>query len=293
MPTILRIPTWRFLVVFCFLLQAIGACSQSAQTPLTNSVVQESSVSSKAMHRKLSYIAILPNSYLIQPTRRYPVVYLLHGYSGNQRDWITKVPELTYWSSLFEVIIVTPDGGYDSWYIDSPLDTASKYDTYMARELPAHIDSVLRTLPQREGRAITGLSMGGHGAMWLAAQHPDIFGAVGSMSGGVDIRPFSKNWGISKLLGAQETHPENWDKYAVINNLQAFVGKKIPMMIDCGSEDFFFKVNQNLHQALINAKIPHDYIVRPGAHTWEYWSNAVGDHLLFFRKYFNGAKKME
>lgn len=276
----------RFVLLFFLLFYSITA---SEQIPVSNPLVQERTAYSKAMHKKLAYVAIFPNSYLIETKRRYPVVYLLHGYSGNQRDWISRVPELTYWSSLFDVVIVTPDGGFDSWYLDAPVDTASRYETYMSRELPAHIDSLFRTIPQREGRAITGLSMGGHGALWLASQHPDVYGAVGSMSGGVDIRPFPKNWGLPRLLGAQDTRPDNWDKYTAINNIQSFVGKKMPMLIDCGSEDFFYKVNQNLHEALTVAKIPHDYIIRPGAHTWEYWRNAVGDHLLFFKKYFRGA----
>jgi len=59
------------------------------------------------------------------------------------------------------------------------------------------------------------------------------------------------------------------------------------LVIDCGTEDFFFKVNENLHQQLLYRNIPHDYIVRPGNHTWPYWTNAVKYQLLFMRDFFN------
>ena len=88
------------------------------------------------------------------------------------------------------MIIVCPDGGFGSWYWDSPVDAGSQYETYVSNELVTWIDSKYKTIKTRKGRAITGLSMGGQGALYLAFRHQDIFGAAGSMSGGVDIRPF-------------------------------------------------------------------------------------------------------
>lgn len=75
-----------------------------------------------------------------------------------------------------------PDGA-NSWYWDSPLDPASQFETFVAQELPDWIDARYLTIPSREGRAVTGLSMGGHGALWVALRHKDRFGAAGSTSG--------------------------------------------------------------------------------------------------------------
>ena len=89
----------------------------------------------------------------------------------------------------------------DSWYWDSPKNPAYRYETFVSSELVKYIDRNYKTIADRKGRAITGLSMGGHGAMWLGIRHKDVFGAAGSTSGCVDIRPFPKNWSMNKQLG--------------------------------------------------------------------------------------------
>lgn len=91
------------------------------------------------------------------------------------------------------VIVVCPDGE-NSWYWDSPKDPSSRFETFVARELIDYVDAHYPTRGDRSGRAITGLSMGGHGGLWLSFRHKDTFGAGGSTSGGVDIRPFPENW---------------------------------------------------------------------------------------------------
>ena len=121
---------------------------------------------------------------------RYPVVYLLHGGSGAFSDWHQKVTEKGIVNQLAEehkVLIVTPGVGPASYYYDSPLLDSVRYETYMIQELIPFIDKNYRTLAQKESRAITGLSMGGHGAITLAAKHPSLFIAAGSMSGVMNI----------------------------------------------------------------------------------------------------------
>jgi len=149
------------------------------------------------------------------------------------------------------------------------------------------IDAHFKTIKNRSGRAITGLSMGGHGALYLAFKHQDIFGAAGSMSGGVDMRPFPLNWGIAKKLGAYAAFPEHWDRNSVINCTHLLTPGSLSLMIDCGTGDFFYKVNCNLHEKLLLNNIPHEFISRPGEHNFKYWSNAVAYQLLFMSKYFN------
>src|ERR1700712_5289812 len=123
--------------------------------------------------------------------------------------------------------------------------------------------------------------MGGHGALYLAFKHQDIFGAAGSMSGGVDIRPFPNNWDIAKRLGTYAEHPENWEKNSVINLVYLLTPNSLAIIFDCGTDDFFFKVNQNLHEKLLERNIPHDFIVRPGDHSIAYWTNSVNYQLLY------------
>jgi S-formylglutathione hydrolase FrmB len=243
-------------------------------------------VYSQAMHKQIKCVVITPDAYTKDKAKRFPVVYLLHGYSGNYADWVRKVAALPGLADAYNFLIVCPDGGFGSWYIDSPVDSNWKYETYVGEEIPAYVDSHYRSLAERRYRAITGLSMGGHGALYLAIRHQQTFGAAGSMSGGVDIRPFPKNWDLSKRLGDFASSQDNWNKYTLINQLPWLKDSSLSLIIDCGVKDFFIHVNRNLHQQLLQQGVRHDYIERPGEHNWEYWSNAVMYQLLFFHRFF-------
>lgn len=245
-------------------------------------------VMSKAMHKTVMNVVIKPENYSAQGAN-LPVVYLLHGAGGNQKDWIKNDPELKEYVDRYNFIIVCPDGGKTSWYYDSPVDSSMKYETYVAKELVDYIDHTYSTVKNKSGRAITGLSMGGHGALYLSFRHQDVFGAAGSMSGGVDIRPFPNNWDISKRLGTYAQNPENWDKNTVINLLDLVKVSSLKIIFDCGVDDFFHDVNRNLHEKMLAAKIPHDYIERPGRHTWEYWKNSIKYQFVFFNDFFIGS----
>jgi S-formylglutathione hydrolase FrmB len=238
---------------------------------------------SASMQKTIPAIVITPDDY--SSDKSYPVVYLLHGYSGNYKDW-THAPAVLTAADEYGMIMVLPDGGFGSWYLDSPVDPAWRYETYVTRELLPFIDKQYRTIASPKARAITGLSMGGHGALYLAFRHQDLFGAAGSMSGGVDIRPFPNNWDLSKRLGTYAEHPDNWERHTVINLVHLLTPKSLALIIDCGTEDFFYTVNCRLHEKLLERNIPHDFISRPGVHNWEYWKNAVQYQLVYFRNFF-------
>jgi S-formylglutathione hydrolase FrmB len=249
------------------------------------STVDTVEVNSAVMKRTLKVVVIRPDNY--EAGKEFPVVYLLHGYSDNHSGWIKKAPGFQKAADLHNMIIVCPDGGYSSWYWDSPVDPQSQFETYISKELVSYIDNKYKTIKDRKGRAITGLSMGGHGALYLALRHQDVYGAAGSMSGGVDIRPFPNNWDMAKRLGKYADQPKRWEENTVINLLHLLTPNALSLIIDCGTEDFFFAVNQKLHEELLYRNIQHDYIVRPGAHNWPYWTNAVQYQLLFMSNYFN------
>jgi S-formylglutathione hydrolase FrmB len=279
-------------LLWLFALLCLVACRQNEQPANIpdveiNSPAQIDTLSTarSLMGDTAHTLVILPQGYA-ESTDSFPVVYLLHGYSGNHESWLSQFPELIDWASLFQQIIVMPDGAYNSWYLDSPMKTSQKMATYIGQELPALIDQRYRTIKDQRGRAITGLSMGGHGAMYLAIQFPEQFGAVSSMSGGLDLRPFPDNWELREVLGDPVAFAKNWENYSVINRLDEFQGRDIPILIDCGVEDFFFEINQASHDRLLELGIPHDYVVRPGAHTWDYWRKVAPQHLLFFDQFF-------
>ena len=257
---------------------------------LSANQVDTLSVFSPKMQQDIKNLVILPANYSKSDKKNYPVVYLLHGYGANYRSWLTVVkknlPEL---ATLYNCIIVCPDGK-NSWYWDSPINNKSQYETYISHELIQAIDSAYYTIPSKEGRAISGFSMGGHGALWLTINHPDIFGACGSMSGGVDIRPFPKNWDIAKQLGNYDTHKSEWDKHTVITQIEKLRNKNISIIIDCGESDFFIDVNEKLHRKMQQESIKHTYITSPGNHTPAYWRKSIDKHLRFFVDFFHKEK---
>ena len=245
---------------------------------------EEIQVYSKSMEKDVPVTVITPEKY--KKGKEYPVMYLLHGYSDNHTGW-AKEGVVGKLSDQHNIIFVLPDGGFDSWYFDSTFTPEYQYETFVSKELVEYVDSNYKTIADRSGRAITGLSMGGHGAMFLGIRHQDIYGSMGSMSGGVDFRPFPTKWGIAKRIGAKDEFPENWEKNTVINLTYLLKPEAMNIIIDCGTEDFFYQVNCSLHEKLMKEGIPHEFYVRPGAHNWKYWLNSIKFQTLFFRNCFD------
>lgn len=246
-------------------------------------------VYSNAMHKNIGCVVITPGGYA-SSDKHLPVVYLLHGYSGNYADWIKKVPAIKDYADKYNLLIVCPDGAFSSWYFDSPVDTTMRYETYVGTEVPAYIDAHYRTIANRSGRAITGLSMGGHGGLFLGLRHADVFGACGSMSGGVDLTGFKTQFDIDKRMGDTLKDAANFVNYSVMHVVETKPAAPLHIIFDCGTKDFFYNINHALHEKMVKLKIPHDYIERPGGHSWEYWANSIKYQLLFFSDYFASAK---
>lgn len=242
-------------------------------------------VFSTSMNKNIKTCVIVPDNYK-KSKKKLPVVYLLHGYSGNYATWVKSFKEVGQQVDKYGFIVIGVDGNYSSWYFDSPIDSTFKYETYVIDELVPFIDKNYKTIANREGRAISGLSMGGHGALYLSFKHQEVFGAAGSMSGGVDFRSFPEKWDIKKRLGSITEFPENWEKNTVVNMLELVESNKLNLIIDCGVDDFFIDVNRELHTKMLSLKINHDYIERPGKHNIEYWENSLKFQLLFFYNFF-------
>ncbi|QDH78445.1 esterase family protein [Echinicola soli] len=244
-------------------------------------------VHSDAMDKDVPNLIITPSGYSSDAS--YPSVYLLHGAGGDYTSW-ARIADLQQYADRYGLIIVCPDAGVTSWYFDSPIDPKMQYETYVAMELVHWVDQHYATKRNPDFRAITGLSMGGHGGLYLGFRHQDVWRAVGSISGGVDIRPFPLNWDIDKRLGSYAECKETWEENTVINMLHLLDGKTLDIIIDCGRHDFFYEANVRLHDKLEDRNIPHDFISRPGVHNAEYWHNSIAYHLMFFNGKFEARK---
>lgn len=240
-------------------------------------------VFSPSMDKELSTLVIVPQGD--SKPAPFPVIFLLHGYGGNSATWLEIKPELPAIADREGILFVCPDGK-NSWYMDSPLCADCKYETFIAGELIPYINAHYPVLDQRRYRAVTGLSMGGYGAMTLAMKHQELFGAAGSTSGGLDIRPFPRNWELNRLLGEQYLHPENWETHTPVRMISRLKNGDLRILIDCGYADFFLQVNEDFHRQLLRYSIDHDFYLRPGGHNPQYWRNSIDYQILFFSNYF-------
>ena len=246
------------------------------------------SLYSEILGKEMRFSVYYPADF--EPQKRYPVLYLLHGYagkeSGNENSFNYKgiVPKALESCSMF---VVVPDGGV-SWFLDSPY-TDSKYESYFIRELLPFIDEKFPTLPDRQHRGICGVSMGGHGALTLAFKNPELFGSASSLSGILDILRHQNQWNLAQLLGPLETNRAVWEANSALQLSRQWAGTPpIALFIDCGLNDYALQENRDFHRTLQELKIPHLYAENPGGHTMEYWydDGHLAEHLAFHNKMF-------
>jgi S-formylglutathione hydrolase FrmB len=248
-------------------------------------------VHSACMNKDIEAAVMVPTSYADGAGRKYPVIYFLDGHSGDGKRLFYDFykDELMKQSDQFNVIMVAV-GGFNTWYFDSPVNPEVKWQQFLTKELIPFVDASYRTIAKREGRAITGLSMGGHGSFYTAFRHPELFIAAGSTSGGVDFRSWPDNWDIAAMLGKKSEHEKNWDEGVVINNLNALPKAKMALYFDCGVNDFFLEVNRALDKKMTDMKIVHSYEEFPGGHTQDYWGRSLPKHVEFFSKHLATGK---
>ena len=248
--------------------------------------VQVIKVTAKKMQRDIPVTVILPKSYSKNSTKKYAVIYLLHGAGGQHSSW-TKHTKVNDFVDKDDIIVVCPDAGRTSWYFDSPIDKNYQYESFVAKDLIKYIDKNYRTIARRKQRALAGFSMGGHGAMFLAMRHQKTFSAAASFSGGVDFRPFANKWDIKKRLGPMDQNKKLWDKMTVIEIAKKLKNKRLALSFTCGDKDFFLEVNRALHQQLKKQKIKHKYVENKGAHDWRYINQEFAGQWNFLRKHLS------
>jgi len=275
---------------FKILVFAVLLCATSMSYAAKVDTLQ---VASTAMSKTYKAAVVLPNAYAKSKTA-FPVMYLLHGAYGHFSDWLKNTPNKKLVQTLsdqYNIIIVMPEGETFSFYLDSPVNKESQFETFITQEVIQKVDKTYRTISNRNGRVITGLSMGGHGALYLSAKHPELFCAAGSMSGAVDMSSMlnrESSAQVVKLMqpvfGDKSDSSEMYAQFAVLGMLDKIKVNKLPLIIDCGVDDFLIESNKELHRRLVYNKVEHDYTERPGAHTWDYWENSLPYHVLFFNK---------
>lgn len=226
-----------------------------------------------------STLVFLPQNYSKENTKKYPLLFMLHGWSGNYKQW-KSITNLQEYADKYDFIIVCPDGLYDSWYINSPQIPQQQYATFFFEELHPYLLQKYRI--DTQNIFITGLSMGGYGAFSLFLQKPAIFKGVAATSALFDLSLFSKRFGLAKTLGGFEL--EAWKKYNIIEQLKESEGKNKPIFFDCGTSDVFHANNVKFHQECKDLGLQVSFESSAGNHDKNYWKKSVATHFEFFNK---------
>ena len=235
----------------------------------------------------------LPPSY-DQPDahdRRYPLLFLLHGWPGSDDNWADQgkagatLDSLSARGEIPEVIAIMPNGhglgmlGRSLWL--NSFDGRSHLEDFVAQDLLAWADSTYRTIPDADHRTVIGLSDGGTGAFNLLMRYRDRFSGAGSLSGRFWLE---KEVGMTApLIGKGDSavaflEANSPGARLVRGDKDAFTGARL--YVDCGTSDHDISDNREFHAELEKAGVRHEYHEFPGGHGWKYWRTHLRDALL-------------
>lgn len=233
----------------------------------------------------------LPDGYDGDTSRRYPVLYLLHGASDTHTAWSEKgnvrqiTDEAIAAGMACPMVIVMPDAsgegehhtGKNMGYFDLP---DWPYERFFFEEFMPAIESRYRIIADKRHRAIAGLSMGGGGTAVYALHHPELFGSACSMSGLLDVFPGPRNYDSKYKSAVELNSPAALLRNMSDEELEAV--RSIRWWVDCGDDDFLWKCNVAFYSLMRERNVPLQYRMRDGGHTWRYWQTVLHDILTFF-----------
>lgn len=215
-----------------------------------------------------------------------PTLFLLHGWSGCYKDWSSRC-DIQAVADKYGFRIICPDGFYNSWYANNVDKEKMQWVKFFDEELYPQMKEKYNLNPDRT--FITGLSMGGHGAINLFIDDPSRFAAAGSMSGVLELyRTTLIDSQVKKILGPLPENKDLYDDRNAIGRLEKLVGTDKIMVISSGYEDYYAKSAIDFCKKCQELKLPYMAIITPGNHSWKYWDFALGLHLEIFSKIVNG-----
>jgi len=229
-----------------------------------------------------SYWVILPQRKDMMPDQKVPVLWLLHGHSGNCFDWVRKT-NIDRYAAAAGIAVVMPSA-FNSAYTD--MAHGRKYFTYIADELPKKLRKMFNLSPCREDNFIAGLSMGGAGSFKIGLSRPEQYAAIGCLSAGAINRSGSLLNSPRKIMlyGDSPIDGTEHDPYFLAREILKD-GRPCPRIFHCcGSEDFLLNnahETRDFFNALPGNPFQYEYLESPGAHTWQFWDEHIQDFIRF------------
>jgi len=257
---------------------------------LAQPVVRVDSFFMPSLGRTKKLAVLLPPKY--DPAKRYPVLYLLHGYTGRYDDWLTRTNLKDYVKDL-PLIIVMPDGE-NSWYVNMAVEPNDRFEDYMVDDIPHYVQKLYSIDTTRQG--IAGLSMGGYGALMLGLRHPSRYGFVGSLSGAITFprgmndtsRPAERSLipSLKRAFGDKpNTFRSDHDVFLLFRQTSKNSLPYIYMAI--GIQDgyrTFLPGHRAFTDLLRTYGAAYEYHETQGAHNWQFWDREIQPLLARMRE---------
>lgn len=257
-----------------------------------------SAFNSHILNRAVRYCVMLPSDYESNLKTKYPILYFLHGLGENEQTLLQSggwglVEDLRRDHKVGEFLMVAPEGR-GSFFINSA-DGHDRYGDFFLTEFLPFIETKYRVVRERQSRGITGLSMGGYGALRFAFAHPELFGSVSAQSPALmtespreldgDLRDAGP---LAKLLGNVFGNPINvahWNQnnpFLLARKNQAQLRTQA-IYINCGQQDAygFAASAEQMHKQLLAEKVRHEFHLYPGGHNAEYFLSHLGETIEF------------
>lgn len=266
-----------------------------------------SALNSHILNQVVHYCVYIPEGYdagaTQRPPKRYPVLYFLHGLGDNEQTlfnsggW-TLLADLRSQHKMGDFLIVAPEGKR-TFYINSA-DGSVRYSDFFLREFLPHIESKYRTRPGRSGRAISGISMGGYGALRFAFAHPELFSAVSAQSAALITespqtldaasRTGAPLGGVLAAVFGNPISVPHWNENSpfVLAKKNAASLKTMAIYFNCGQDDNygFEKGAFALHDELQKLGVKHEYHAYPGDHSFSYFLSHFDEVMEFHSRAF-------
>lgn len=277
----------------------------AVQITFAQGVVYESlSFSSDLLGEEVKYSVYLPHDYDLSE-RKYPVLFLLHGYSDDETGWVQfgevkqVADEAIGNKKATPMVIIMPDAKV-TWYCnDHKMKTP--WEDMFIKELIPFMEENYKIRTKKEFRAISGLSMGGYGALKIAMKHHTMFGSCVALSAAVYTDDQVINFGQKRFDGTfgflfgeglegnnrLTEHWKNENPLHIVDTKELTDLNSVRFYIDCGDDDWLGDGNWELHKKMRTKGIKHEYRVRNGGHQWSYWRTGLADALEYITTRFH------
>ncbi|MBL7260851.1 alpha/beta hydrolase [Paractinoplanes lichenicola] len=235
---------------------------------------------SAAMGKRVQFNVYLPPSYT-RAKKRYPVVYMLNGFNGSNIEWeARKIDQVLDGLLKRDMIVVFPDGD-SGWYVDT---SAGNFRSMIVDEVVPLVDRVYRTIPDRDHRGISGVSMGGQGAFTLGLKNPDVFSSITSHMGALSLAPLAGT-------AAEQAANAGLRPLTLVAAMSAAELSRHRFYFDGGdSDDYRFGVAAQQMSTLLASKgVKHDYQLGPGRHDDAYWMPKLDRSFALHEEQFGAS----